>query len=94
LHFDTVLLQQDLLKKADNILTILKGDDMRAIKKLHTSMADVITGLRVTGERLEEISVLRQQKRECADYISARSNNASNPRDSTAFLMSNVEEDK
>lgn len=72
LHFDTVLLQQDLLKKAEDILTILKGDDMRAIKKLHTGMADVITGLRVTGERLMEICVLRQQKRECSDYIKAK----------------------
>jgi hypothetical protein len=72
LHFDTVLLQQDLLKKAEDILTILKGDDMRAIKKLHTSMADVVTGLCVAMERLSEITALRQQKREFTDFLRAK----------------------
>jgi hypothetical protein len=72
LHFETCLLQEDLLKKAQEIHTVLSGDDERAKKKIPNVMKDLLTGLRVVGERLHEINVLMQQVRDCKDYIAGK----------------------
>jgi hypothetical protein len=65
LHFETCFLQQDLLKKAEEIHTVLGGDDERAKKK-------ILHMLRVISERLEKFNLLMQQSRECKDYICSK----------------------
>jgi hypothetical protein len=45
LHFDTCLLQQDLLKKAKEIHTVMTGDDERAKKKIPKAMSKILTHL-------------------------------------------------
>jgi hypothetical protein len=69
LHFETCLLQQDLVKKAEEIHTVMSGDDERAKKKLPKTMSELLCTLRVISERLEKFNLLMQQSRECKDYI-------------------------
>jgi hypothetical protein len=72
LHFETCLLQQDLLKKAEEIHMVLGGDDERAKKKMSKAMSELLITLRVISERLEKFNLLMQQSRECKDYISSK----------------------
>jgi hypothetical protein len=69
LHFETCLLQQDLLKKAEEIHTVMTGDDERAKKKITEAMSKLLSALRVISKRLEKFNLLMQQSRECKDYI-------------------------
>jgi hypothetical protein len=56
LHFETCLLQQDLLRKAEEIHTVMSGDDERAKKKIPKAMSELLSVLRIIGERLEDLT--------------------------------------
>jgi hypothetical protein len=72
LHFETCLLQQDLLRKTEEIHTVISSDDERAKKKIPKATSELLSVLRIIGERLEDLSRLMQKSRECKDYIQSK----------------------